>query len=48
MLHGYAPFPGKKISNVKFCMSRGEIKLDSSLTSNVQDLIMKILRSNPD
>lgn len=47
MLHGFAPFQGQKVEEVRENMIKGQINIDSDLSSQVQDLIFGILKVNP-
>lgn len=47
LLHGYAPFEGDNTTEVRKSMETGEVELSPRLSTEVSDLIEKILRVNP-
>lgn len=48
LLHGFAPFEGENVEEVKRSMENGVVKLGSHLSSEVGDLIEKILQVKPE
>jgi serine/threonine protein kinase len=47
LLHGFAPFEGDTVEAVRDAMLQGEIHIDPSLSSNVQNLIFNLLKVDP-
>lgn len=48
LLHGFAPFEGETVDEVRQSMIAGEIHIDPDLSANVQNLIFGILKVNPE
>lgn len=48
MLHGFAPFKGKAISEVQDSMLKGSYDINQKLSTNVKNLISQILQFNGD
>jgi serine/threonine protein kinase len=47
LLHGFAPFEGETVAEVREAMLQGEIHIDPELSNNVQNLIFNILKVDP-
>lgn len=47
LLHGYAPFEGDNVEEVKIAMRTSSINFSSQISGEVADLISKILHQNP-
>ena len=48
MLHGNAPFKGESVKEVKQKMMRGSYNISSDISEEGKDLMMGILKFNPD
>lgn len=47
-MHGFAPFEGETLEEVKQAMMKGDISIDPDLSPNVQNLIFNILKVLPE